>query len=55
MIKIGKTIILNENETVYRTLTREEMETSDYIIRIDSTTGKISIIKSKYSILTDKK
>lgn len=54
MIKIGKTIILNEDEEPIKKLTTLELDSSNFILRIHSETGKVTILKNKYVILHDK-
>jgi hypothetical protein len=48
MIQIGKTIILNENESLYdRTLSIKQIHEAANIIQIHSVTGEITFLKVK--------
>lgn len=48
MIKVGKTIILNEKESLYKgDCTADVVNKAHNIISIDSNTGEISLLKIK--------
>lgn len=50
MRKIGKTIILNETESLYKgKCTTDVVNKSDNIISIHRTTGELKLLKVKYS------